>query len=851
MWRDVSVDRPERGSDHPLGLVLAAACCGIVVDRQLAFSPRCWSVVLVTLLALWVVLRQGWQRGAAICVLASVAALAGLWHHDRWRLFPADEIGRYAGDQPVPVCARVVALEPPRWSPAERPSALSTMAQGELTRLAVRVVALRQGDCWQPVSGRVMLLVDGLLVDDAMAGVLRGDTLEVAGMLVRARLAANPNEPNAAATWRRQRQLALVHCGHAACVQRLARGSEGSVLRQLGRVRVWAERVLDRHLAAPQSALAAALLLGTRERLDRSTVETFFVSGTVHLLSISGSHVAILASIMWVVIRLDWFPRRRMLLLTCVLAVAYALLTGAQPPVVRATILIVVYCLARWTGRRAVAWNSLAAAGLVTLGLSPGGLYDIGTQLSYLAVATLVAHRPLVYAPCDPDPLRKLVERGRPGWWRAMRSVRWGVWQLTLASTMIWLVGMPLVAYRFHLVPFISVLANLWLWLPIPVALFSGLAVLVCAPVPPLAAGCGWVCQQSLVLTQWLMEVAAAPRWGHAWVAGPPLWLVLVFYSLLAAFQCGACRLPARWWCALLAGWLSLCIATGSTAARMQRMLWPQGLRCSFVAVGHGTSVLVELPGGQTLLYDAGRMGSPQAAVQPISAVLWWRRITHLDAIVLSHADADHFNAVPELLNRFSVGAVYVSPLMFQNQAAALDALRASIRAAGVPVEPLYEGARLVTELGGTVQVLHPPPGGCHGGDNSNSIVLHVCCDGHSVLLTGDLEEEGLEELLAELPWSCDVLLAPHHGSRRSRPGEVVAWAAPAWVVVSEGAVANAHQLLADYQADGAQACWTHRDGMIQVVWETPVAGETVPARVGGWRTGPLPAAGYSLRSPD
>jgi len=168
-----------------------------------------------------------------------------------------------------------------------------------------------------------------------------------------------------------------------------------------------------------------------------------------------------------------------------------------------------------------------------------------------------------------------------------------------------------------------------------------------------------------------------------------------------------------------------------------------------------------------------------------------------------------------------------------------------------VPVEPLYEGARLVTELGGTVQVLHPPPGGCHGGDNSNSIVLHVCCDGHSVLLTGDLEEEGLEELLAELPWSCDVLLAPHHGSRRSRPGEVVAWAAPAWVVVSEGAVANAHQLLADYQADGAQACWTHRDGMIQVVWETPVAGETVPARVGGWRTGPLPAAGYSLRSPD
>ena len=343
--------------------------------------------------------RRGGQRGAAIVVLGSVAALAGLWHHDRWRLFPADEIGRYARDVPAPVCVRVVALEPPRWSPAEEPTALCTMVQGEMTRVAVRVVALRQAAQWQPVSGRVTLLIDG-----SLSPVLRGDTLEVAAMLVRVRTAANPGEPNVAAMWRRNRQLALLHCGHPACVKYLEPGTSWSVLRQLGRVRVWAECVLDRHIAAPESALAAALLLGSRERLDRATVQKFFYSGTVHLLSISGSHVAILASVMWVVIRLDWFPRRRMLLLTCALAVAYALLTGAQPPVVRATILIVVYCLARWASRRAVAWNSLAAAGLVTLALSPGGMYDVGTQLSYLAVAVLVAQRPLVLTSRRSDP---------------------------------------------------------------------------------------------------------------------------------------------------------------------------------------------------------------------------------------------------------------------------------------------------------------------------------------------------------------------------------------------------------------------------------------------------------------
>ena len=148
----------------------------------------------------------------------------------------------------------------------------------------------------------------------------------------------------------------------------LQQGGDCSVLRQLGRLRLWAEGVFDRRIGAPQSALAAALLLGSREQLDRSIVQAFFLTGTIHLLSISGMHVSILASVLWVVMRLAWFPRHWMLLLTCVLAVAYAMLTGGEPPVVRATILIVVFCLARGTGRQSVAWNSLAAAGLITLG---------------------------------------------------------------------------------------------------------------------------------------------------------------------------------------------------------------------------------------------------------------------------------------------------------------------------------------------------------------------------------------------------------------------------------------------------------------------------------------------------
>ena len=81
--------------------------------------------------------------------------------------------------------------------------------------------------------------------------------------------------------------------------------------------------------------------------------------------------------------------------------------------------------------------------------------------------------------------------------------------------------------------------------------------------------------------------------------------------------------------------------------------------------MGHGTCVVLETPDGQTLLYDAGSLGPPEFATESVAGYLWQRGIMRIDGIILSHADVDHYNAVPGLLERFRVGAVYVSPVMF------------------------------------------------------------------------------------------------------------------------------------------------------------------------------------------
>ena len=107
-------------------------------------------------------------------------------------------------------------------------------------------------------------------------------------------------------------------------------------------------------------------------------------------------------------------------------------------------------------------------------------------------------------------------------------------------------------------------------------------------------------------------------------------------------------RPPRRWSVALVVGWSALGLATSFAAQRHAGTL-----DCEFLSVGHGTAVVVRLPDGQTMLYDAGRLGSPSGAADAVAGYLWSRGITHLDAVVLSHADADHYNALPELARQF------------------------------------------------------------------------------------------------------------------------------------------------------------------------------------------------------
>ncbi len=835
----------------PLPAVLAAAATGIAIDRYCPLAVSTWLPAATFFLLAWLpffICRR--NKPAIAIILLAVACLAGAWHHFRWSLVVENNLALLAPPQiqhprsPHPVCLRAEVTGGPRRLPAPPYDPMRIVPAIDRTRLELRIMQCRDGGCpggntWRSAGGRATLLVDGHVL-----GIHAGDLVEVFATLQPAAPPRNPGQFDFATHLRAEGKLAVLRAARPQCVQLLEAstpsGPSQSALNPWhlpARARAAGHRVLCRYLGARQQGLANALLLGSRDQLARQERDTFAETGTVHLLAVSGLHVSILALMVLLVTRLFRLPHARGLLVVAVVTIAYTLLTGSHPPVVRAAVLVLIMCLAYALARRTTPYNSLAAAALVVLALNPAELFRVGAQLSFLAVASIIFFWPLIKQKTDEDtgdPLKRLLREGEsPPKKAARRLWRWYL-RAMLVSLAIWLVALPLIMARFHLLSPGSIILTPLLIPPVTAALGSGLIVLACGwLMPPVAIVAAWFCNWSLLLIQWIVDLAHSFPGSHFWVAGPAEWWLFGFYGglgLLLVFP--RLRPGRRRFAALLAAWIAVGLAV-SFAGRSERKL-----ACTFLSVGHGCATVVELPDGRNILYDAGHFSSPGSCAQTIAGCLWSRGITHLDAVVLSHADADHYNGLPQLMKMISIGAVYVSPRMFDDSSSSLLALREAIQAAGIPVRHLQAGDRLEVHHAHDdydqekpddnnrcrIEVLHPGDTESVDNktskrkkhDNAASIVLLLSYQGRRILLPGDIEPPGLDKLLAREPVDCDVLLVPHHGSGNSDPPGLAAWCKPEVAVVS-GSLARYNTHTETAYKTARQIFHTGRHGAVRV----------------------------------
>jgi competence protein ComEC len=793
---------------HPLVIVLAAVAAGIVADRFWPLPLAAWWIVAVGAIAAWLAIwRRGRQIAAYFALLTAIAATSAAWHHCRWYLMGKDDLGLAARRKPEPICIDAIALQTPRRMPELEASPLRPPRSQEQVRLQVDFCAVRDGTTWRPASGRANLEVEGWL-----ANVHAGDRLRIFAQLEEPPQAQNPGQTDPAARLRAEGIRSQLQAKFAESIAPLAAGSAWSPRRMLDMLRTRGDRVLAHYLDRRVAPLAAAVLLGAREELDPERTEAFVETGTIHLLVIAGLHLGILAgTLLWLVrrtrLRRDWAVTA-----VALFTLGYMLLVEAQPPVVRATVLVVVTCGAMLLGRRGSSYNSLAAAALAVLAWNPNDLFHVGPQLSFLCVAGLMWFGPQwIYSRPETDPLEHLLAENRGPVTRTAYLIGRSLRHLTLVSLGMWLLTLPLVMANFHVLAPISILLNTLVWIPLAIGLVSGFGILVLGGIPLLAHLCAIVCNSSLALLEWLVRTTQHLPGARTWVPGPDTWWLVVFYAALAvAAAFPRLRPPRRWALALLATWISVGFAVHWLRADHRQ------LHCTFLSVGHGEAIVLELPSGRTMLYDAGAMAAPNTATRAVANYLWSRGLTHLDAVVLSHGDVDHYNGLPGLLERFSVGVIYVSPVMFEeSRNAALRYLQDVIRGSRVPLRMLSAGDQLAGGPNCTLTVLHPPKHGVLGSDNANSLTLLVACQGRRLLLTGDLAPPGLDDVLAEEPLHCDVLLVPHHGSRQSAPPRLAAWSTPTWAVISGSLHLKVGETAAAYRHVGSRVVHTGDVGAI------------------------------------
>jgi competence protein ComEC len=576
-------------------------------------------------------------------------------------------------------------------------------------------------------------------------------------------------------------------------------------------VRWWAGEQLDQALLPNQAALARALLLGDQSAFVGGQFLGYQRTGVYHILAISGQHLAILSLLLWPALRVLPLPRSQRALLLAMAVLFYALLTGGRPPILRAAVMVGAFCGGMVLRRQVQPINSLALAWLLVAILNPADMFQTGCQISFLCVLVLlVVVWPLEKHWTTRDPLNVVVDKARPYWQQLLAALgRWCLWAF-IAGAVLWLIVTPLTAARYHLVSPAAILLGPPLVVLSSLALIAGFLFLL---LTPFGATVTWpfavLMQLGLDGCEQLVQLGEQMPLAYWYTPGPPEWWLVVFYGgLLLWITMPALRSQWRLGFILGIGWA--CVLFLLPSQRLE----PGELRCTVLAVGHGSCAVLELPDGRVLLYDAGSIAGPEVAVRQIAPFLWDRGITRLDEVYVSHADLDHFNGLPALMERFAVAQVSITPTFFAKDERGIHRVADELTARRIPLRVLSAGQQL--DAGGVaIQVLHPPAQGPEGTENARSLVLLIRYAGKTLLLTGDLEEPGLSMVLDQRPPSVDVLLAPHHGSAASNTERFAAWARPKLVISSEGREPG--RRVDPYTQQGALLWRTSREGAVRI----------------------------------
>ncbi len=569
--------------------------------------------------------------------------------------------------------------------------------------------------------------------------------------------------------------------------------------------------VIYEAMTGDEANFMIGLLLGDRTDLSANIKSAFVNTGTIHVLIVAGMRVALVAAIMYTLFGMLRLPGRAKSIATIAAILYYMVLTGAAPPVVRASLMAITVLLAKVFQERANIYNSLGASAVILLTCDPMQLFDAGFQLSYSAVFSIAYFYPKL------ETLIKEI----PESLEEIKAVDY-VLKLAAVSLAAQIGAIPFTAYFFGKVSLISLAANLVVVPVVEVIVVVGFVAVLAGIFSMWISTC--FSEVNNLLTWFALKfVLLANDIPYASISTATFGLKETFvYSaaVAALFNLTNTTILRRLFLASLAGVNIIMF----TSMFFSDDIPIKTLRIDFLDVGQGDAALIEFPSGEKFLVDAGpKTFSYDAGEKVVAPFLRKRNISSLDAIVVSHPHSDHLGGVPYLLRNFQVREV-------------IDASQRAQSSLYYDYESLIVHSRRIVKAGEQLAeipnvrlyTLHPiesflDQDSTDGYDhlNNTSVVFKLQYGSTSFLFAGDAErpvEEHIDSVYGAFLAS-DILKAGHHGSITSSSEEFLSNVRPKEVIVSVGKFNKFHhpsaKVMERFKAMGVHIHRTDEEGAV------------------------------------
>jgi len=696
--------------------------------------------------ALWQIIRR--SRFIAVSVLG-LFFVTGIIRFDHAMIVSPWDVGRFA-EHTVGIQGTVAEL--PEWRDIDE-----STVRGKYV-IAVQSVSTEKGRS-EPSRGLVLVT---LTQAKGLPRAAYGDFVTVYGRLAALHDYQNPGQLDNVAAMKLQGITA-----------KMATSSELFVFTPLlshswqAVIAGWRQSVaarISQAMAPSDAAVLTGILFGGYSGINPAVVHDFASTGLVHILSVSGTHIALVAGVaMWLG---GWLGLRRTTtagLAACSI-VLYALFAGLTPPVVRSMVMGLAALSAVGLGRDKNAFRALVLTALVMIAYQPGLVYNISFQLSFGATAGIV----LLY--------EKTVSKLSflPRWLAGSIAV-------TLNAQMGVL---PFIAWYFDYFPLSSFLANIIVVPPIEALVVIGLAGSLVGAGAPLVGKFLLVCSAMIigVVVELTAMLASLPG---CTVYLPACGLLggAVYYGLLAwVYGFFPRRVPRPQevldrWPVKTAAVIGVMIVCGFIY-----LYYPRPVQVHFIDVGQGDSTLVITPHGRAVLIDCGGESSDfDVGARVVVPYLRHYGVTALDYLILTHGHQDHAGGAAGVAMAIPVRHIILAREEFT------PADQALLRVSGDSTVSLATTGQRISLDGVEFTVEHAADDSRVDTGNEASNVIRVRYSQESFLITGDLGPRGEEEMLSRGIAPGQVLKVAHHGAKSSTSAEFLRTFAPKYAVISVG----------------------------------------------------------------